>query len=149
MFPNVMYLVGTWNSSIILLGSIWSDQQESNAFHYRWEHLALNLRVHAKTPLDKGGVRENMSYRLTHGTLVCSCLISYHGQHCLRQWLDACLISYHTSHFNEVERGILVSPCPSVGLWTESCLLCIFNNTHWIHFIFAYLIKQLQKIGLV
>ena len=32
-----------------------------------------------------------------------------------------------------------------VRLWTESCPLCIFNNTHWIQFIFAHLIKQLQK----
>ena len=39
--------------------------------------------------------------------------------------------------------GILVSPCPSVRLWTESCPLCIFNNTHRIHFIFTHLIKQL------
>ena len=36
--------------------------------------------------------------------------------------------------------------CPSVRLWTESCPLCIFNNTHRIHFIFAHLIKQLQKV---
>ena len=42
--------------------------------------------------------------------------------------------------------GILVSPCPSVRLWTELCPLCIFNNTHRIHFIFAHLIKQLQKV---
>ena len=42
--------------------------------------------------------------------------------------------------------GILVSPCPSVRLWTESCPLCIFNNTHRIHFIFAHLIKQLKKV---
>ena len=41
---------------------------------------------------------------------------------------------------------ILVSPCPSVHLWTESCPLCIFNNTHRIHFIFAHLIKELQKV---
>ena len=34
----------------------------------------------------------------------------------------------------------------SVRLWTESCLLCIFNNTRRIHFIFAHLIKQLQKV---
>ena len=42
--------------------------------------------------------------------------------------------------------GILVSPCPSVHLWTESCLLCIFNNTCRIHFIFAHHIKQLEKV---
>ena len=36
--------------------------------------------------------------------------------------------------------------CPSVRLWTESCPLCIFKNTHRIHFIFAHLIKQLQKV---
>ena len=41
---------------------------------------------------------------------------------------------------------ILVSPCPSVRLWTESCPPCIFNNTHRIHFIFAHLIKQLHKV---
>ena len=35
---------------------------------------------------------------------------------------------------------------PSVRLWTQSCLLCIFNNTRRIHFIFAHLIKQLQKV---
>ena len=42
--------------------------------------------------------------------------------------------------------GITLSVCPSVRLWTESCPLCIFNNTHWIHFIYAHLIKQLQKV---
>ena len=42
--------------------------------------------------------------------------------------------------------GITLSICPSVHLWTESCPLCIFNNTHRIHFIFAHLIKQLQKV---
>ena len=49
---------------------------------------------------------------------------------------------------------IRVSPCPSVcpsihlsvRLWTESCPLCIFNNTHQIRFIFAHLIKQIQKV---
>ena len=34
----------------------------------------------------------------------------------------------------------------SVRLWTESCPLCIFHNTCWTHFIFAHLIKQLQKV---
>ena len=42
--------------------------------------------------------------------------------------------------------GILVSPCPSVRLWTESCPLCIFNNNNWILFIFVHLIKQLQMV---
>ena len=50
----------------------------------------------------------------------------------------------------EVEGDIMVSPCPSVHLsvrlWTESCLLCIFNNTCRIHFIFTHLIKQLQNV---
>ena len=46
----------------------------------------------------------------------------------------------------KLKGGILVSPCPSVHLWTESCLLCIFNNIHRIHFLFAHLIKQLQKM---
>ena len=42
--------------------------------------------------------------------------------------------------------GITLSVCSSVCLWTELCPLCIFNNTHQIHFIFAHLIKQLQKV---
>ena len=52
--------------------------------------------------------------------------------------------------FNEVDRGVYwyhlvrLSVRPSVRLWTESCPLCIFNNTHRIHFIFAHLIKQLK-----
>ena len=33
-----------------------------------------------------------------------------------------------------------------VRLWTKSCPLCIFHNTSRIHFIFAHLIKQLQKV---
>ena len=42
----------------------------------------------------------------------------------------------YTLRFNKVERGVYwfhlvrLSVCPSVRLWTESCLLCIFNNTH-------------------
>ena len=36
--------------------------------------------------------------------------------------------------------------CLSVRLWTESCPLCIFKNTHRIPFIFAHLIKQLRKV---
>ena len=31
-------------------------------------------------------------------------------------------------------------------LWTKSCPLCIFHNASLIHFIFACLIKQLQKV---
>ena len=46
----------------------------------------------------------------------------------------------------KLKGGILVAPCSSVRLWTESCPLCIFNNTGRIHFIFAHLIKQLQKV---
>ena len=41
--------------------------------------------------------------------------------------------------------GTLVSLCPSVRLWTESCPLCIVHNTSGIHFIFTHLIDQLQK----
>ena len=50
----------------------------------------------------------------------------------------------YTHHFNEVERGLYWFHL--VRLWTESCPLCIFNNTCRIHFIFAHLIKQLQKV---
>ena len=68
----------------------------------------------------------------------------------LYYWKINCMII--SPGFNEVERGVYwyhlvhLSVCPSVRLWTESCPLCIFNNTHRIHFIFAHLIKQLQKV---
>ena len=42
--------------------------------------------------------------------------------------------------------GFTLSVYPSVRLWTESCSLCIFSNTHRILFIFAHLVKQLQKV---
>ena len=54
--------------------------------------------------------------------------------------------------FNEVERGVYwfhlvrLSVRPSVRLGTESCPLCIFNNTCRTHFILAHLIKPLQKV---
>ena len=51
---------------------------------------------------------------------------------------------YYTLRFNEVERGVYWFHL--VRLWTESCPLCIFNNTHRILFILAHLIKQLQKV---
>ena len=59
-------------------------------------------------------------------------------------------------HFNEVERevywfhavrpSVCASVRPPVRLWTESYPLCNFHNTSRIHFIFAHLIKQLQKV---
>ena len=52
----------------------------------------------------------------------------------------------YTPASTKLNGGILFSPSPSVRLWTESCPLFIFNNTHRIHFIFAHLIKQLQKV---
>ena len=55
--------------------------------------------------------------------------------------------SCYTPHFNEVERGVYWFHL--VRLWTESCLLSIFNNTNRIHYIFAHLIKQLQKVKFV
>ena len=51
----------------------------------------------------------------------------------------------YTPCFNEVDRGytgFTLSVCSSVRL----CPLCIFNNTHRIHFIFAHLIKQSEKV---
>ena len=57
--------------------------------------------------------------------------------HNVRAWCDMLYPPLQRSW----KRGILVSPCPSarlsVWLWTESCPLCIFYNTHWIHLIFV------------
>ena len=70
--------------------------------------------------------------------------------------LQTCILGYSQmvlkmeviipSASTKLKGGIMVSPCPSVRLWTESCPLCILDNTHRIHFIFAHLIKQLQKV---
>ena len=56
------------------------------------------------------------------------------------------LIGGYTGITLSVCPSVRPSVCPSVRLWTESCPLCIFKNTHRIHFIFAHLIKQLQKV---
>ena len=71
-------------------------------------------------------------------------------------WISKCNFSYTPTPplQRSWKGGILVSPClsvrpsvrPFVRLWTESCPLCIFKNTRRIHFIFAHLIKQLQKV---
>ena len=67
--------------------------------------------------------------------------------HCAREnwmWL------LYTS-FNKIEGGytgftlsVCPSICPSICLSVHLCLLCIFHNTCWIHFIFTHLIKQRQ-----
>ena len=73
----------------------------------------------------------------------------------------ACLVFMSFCHFNPIimppastklkggYTGFTLSVRPSVRVWTESYPLCFFNNTHRIHFIFAHLIKQLQKVCLV
>ena len=49
--------------------------------------------------------------------------------------------------FKEVEREVILVPtCASVRLWTESCPLFMFNNSHRIPLLFAHFIKQLQKV---
>ena len=80
-------------------------------------------------------------------------------KHVMGVWSPLCIRNcchngsgYYTPRFNKVERGVYtywfhrLSVRPSVRLWTESCPLCIFNNTCRIHFILAHLIKQLQKV---
>ena len=44
--------------------------------------------------------------------------------------------------FTSIRLSVRLSIC----LWTESCPLCNFHNTSWIHFIFTHLIKQIQKV---
>ena len=41
--------------------------------------------------------------------------------------------------------GILVSPCPTVPLWTESCPLCILDNTHRILLILHILSSNFRR----
>ena len=40
----------------------------------------------------------------------------------------------------------IMPPSAAICLWPESCPLCIFHNTSWIHFICTHLIQQLQKV---
>ena len=55
-------------------------------------------------------------------------------------------------HFKEVERAVywFHIVCPSVRLsihlWIKTGPICIFHNTSQIHFMFAHLIKQFQKM---
>ena len=60
---------------------------------------------------------------------------------CLSVRLSVCPSVYLSIH-----PPVCPSVCSSVCRWTESCPLCIFINTCWIHFIFTYLIKQLLKM---
>ena len=97
-----------------------------------------------------------MSWMLMHG-FECVCL---GGRLCCYLCVAIPIVNVCTLHwipwvkFNIIARllylplytGITLSVSPSVRLWTESCPLCIFNHTHRIHFIFAHLIKQLQKV---
>ena len=53
---------------------------------------------------------------------------------------------FHQWPCPSVHPSVRPSVRPSDSLWTESCPLCIIYNTHWIHFIFTHLIKQLQKV---
>ena len=41
--------------------------------------------------------------------------------------------------------GFILAVRPSVGLWTESCPLCIFNYTHLIHLYSYILISYFRK----
>ena len=58
----------------------------------------------------------------------------------------------YSTMLKEGYTGITLSACPSIHpsvhlsgcLWTESCLLCIFNNTCWILFIFITLSSTFQ-----
>ena len=53
-------------------------------------------------------------------------------------------------------KGYMVSPCPSVcpflcpsvHMRTESCPLCTFNNTWWIHSIFTHLSSKFKRFVL-
>ena len=65
----------------------------------------------------------------------------------------SCAMYHYNPCFNEVERvGVGAGEGDGgrfefhlVRLWTESCPLCVSNNTHRIHSIFTHLIKLLQK----
>ena len=47
---------------------------------------------------------------------------------------------------NYIKCAMQTSVHSSVHLRMESCLLCIFHNTHWIRLNCAHLINQLEKV---
>ena len=64
----------------------------------------------------------------------CDCLTALEGgffqsDQDIAQYRGISVLHWLYPTLNEVEGGILVSPCPSFRLWTESCPLCIFHNT--------------------
>ena len=118
-------------------------------------HMQFTVRVTCVTFVI---VRENPGAKLcTPGTIHALCHKNLYCYESICPWASYQFVLFYvtpnyTSHFNEVESGVywfhLVHPAvrPAVRLWTESCPLCIFNNTRRIHFIFTHLIKQLQKV---
>ena len=71
------------------------------------------------------------------------------GRKCWYYHNEMRFLSYEVERVEREYTGftssVRLSASLSVRLWTKSCPLCISHNTIRVHFIFAYLIKQLQK----
>ena len=72
-----------------------------------------------------------------------------HSRYLTAGWQTATSVWWHALLYptpKKLRRGVLILPCPSVRLYTKSCPLCISHNTSQIHFKFAHLINQVQKV---
>ena len=142
---SLKYFVPSWKSLYLLLQawkSLWcvlrsSSTQNGTESHMPYKTLETNCWV------SKGHDWISISFHQNWEITALYSITIFHEED---------LQIFYTPRFNEVDRGVYwyhlvrLSVRPSVRLWTESCPLCIFKNTHRIHFIFAHLIKQLQKV---
>ena len=100
-----------------------------------WSDTAVNVMSEGKTPQNPA-IKNSVLLEL-----LCQRLLN----------------NIYTPASTKLKGGILVLPCPSVcpsvrpsgcpsvRLWTESCPLCIFNNTRRIHFLFAHLTNNFRR----
>ena len=145
----------TWHNScaVVSCAKICSNIIVSNGVTAKW--IFHQTLIMIETELAKLGPEQNGSHSADDilgciflGEIFCSLLCISLNFVCK----SSICISYHYTLCSTKLKGVYwfhlvhLSVCPLVRLWTESCPLCIFHNTCWIHFIFTHLIKQIQEM---
>ena len=137
-----------FEKSTLTLAIAWCCQATNHYLNQSWPRSIASLN---SSPPSASYMRQWIGSALIQ--IMACCLFS-------AEPLSEPILGYYTPRFNEVEggyTGFITPPSergvywfhlvrPSVHLWTKPCSLCIFNNARRIHFIFAHLMKQLQKV---